>query len=370
MVATRIPYVDLAKQHARIADELLEAARQVITSGQFVLGPDVERFEKQFAKICRVKHAIGVNSGTDAIMLALKAIDVGPGDEVITVPNSFIATVSAIVLAGARPVLVDVDESGDMNPERVEEAITNHTRALLPVHLTGRAADMDALCDIASRRGVKVVEDAAQAVAAEYRGRRVGSLGDVGCFSLHPLKTLNALGDGGVITTSDSAIHEKIMQLRNLGLASRDNAVAWSGNSRLDTIQAAFLMVKLDHLEEWTEQRRQRAAWYREELADCSSVILPMEGDNERSVYHTFVIEADQRDALKEFLNEQGIGTAIHYPVPVHLQDVGKGLGYEQGSFPVAEKRASRILSLPVYPRLKELDVRFIAQQIRAFYGE
>lgn len=368
--AIRVPYVNLAGQHRALRDELLAAAAQVLDSGQFILGEVVQEFERRFADSCGVRHAVGVNSGTDALILSLRVLGIGPGDEVITVPNSFVATAAAIALVGARPVFVDVGDDYNMNPALLERALTSRTKAVLPVHLTGRAADMGPICDLAERRGLAVIEDSAQAVIAEYRGRRVGGFGKFGCFSLHPLKTLNACGDGGVITTDDGTLAEELRVLRNLGLRSRDDCARWSGNSRLDNLQAAMLLVKLRYLEEWTAARRQHADFYRRALAGIDSVRVPApEQPGDRAVYHTFVIQAERRDDLKRYLAERGIDTAIHYPVPIHLHAAAADLGYPRGSFPVAERQAERILSLPVYPELTGAQLQAVADAIRAFYN-
>jgi dTDP-4-amino-4,6-dideoxygalactose transaminase len=366
----RVPYVDLAAQHAELKGELLAAVGRVIDSGQFVLGDQVAAFEERFAALTGTSFAVGVNSGTDALILALRALSIGPGDEVITAPNSFVSSASAIAMTGATPVFVDVGDDMNIDPALIEGAVTGATRAIMPVHLTGLPADMGPIMGIAAARGLAVVEDAAQAVTAAYDGRPVGSLGDVGCFSLHPLKTLSACGDGGVLTTDDAQIAERLRSLRNLGLLTRDDAVEWSGNSRLDTMQAAMLSVKLEHLEAWTEKRRANAALYRERLAGIGQVVAPSEGPRARAVYHTFVIQADRRDELQAHLAERGVGTAVHYPRPIHLQTAARGLGYAEGSFPVSERQAGRILSLPVHQGLTEEDLGYVADQIRGFYGE
>jgi dTDP-4-amino-4,6-dideoxygalactose transaminase len=363
-----IPYVNLAGQHASIKAELLEAIEQVLDHSKFILGPEVEEFEQRFAQVCQVDHAIAVNSGTDALVLALRALGIGPGDEVITVSNSFIASTSCIILAGARPVFVDVGEDYNLAPAQLEQAITVRTRAILPVHLTGRPADMEPIMAIARRHGLHVIEDCAQAVLAGYRGQRVGSIGTVGCFSLHPLKTLNSCGDGGVLTTNDPVLAESFKVLRNIGLRSRDDCVVWSGNSRLDTLQAAILLVKLRYLEDWTEKRRAHARFYIQALADVRGVQTPREHPFEKAVYHTFVILAERRDALKQHLAAQGIETAIHYPVPIHLHTAAARLGYGRGSLPETERQAERILSLPVYPDLEPSDLEWIVENIRSFY--
>jgi dTDP-4-amino-4,6-dideoxygalactose transaminase len=360
--------VDIARQHAPLKGELLAAVAAVIDRGDFVLGRDVEEFEAAFARLCGVRFAIGVGSGADALVLSLRALGIGPGDEVITAPNSFIASASAVAVAGAKPTFADVGDDMNIDPARIEATITPRTRAIIPVHLTGRPADMDAIRDIAARRGLAIVEDAAQAVGAEHRGRRVGSLGTLGCFSLHPLKTLNACGDGGVVTTDDAALAEKVRLLRNNGLRTREDCRVWAVNSRLDTMQAAMLLVKLRHLEAWTEARRANAAEYACELAGLPGLSLPQDRPHERAVYHTYVVQSERRDALKEHLAARGIGTSVHYPVPIHLTHAAEPLGQGAGSFPVAERQAGRILSLPVYPEMTAEQRAHVVRSVRSFH--
>jgi dTDP-4-amino-4,6-dideoxygalactose transaminase len=366
----QIPYMNLAAQHAPLKAELLSAIAGVLDRGQFILGEEVQEFERRFAALCGVRYAVGLNSGTDALILALKAMGIGPGDEVITAPNSFVASASCIALVGARPVFVDVGEDYNLDPRLLTQAITPRTRAILPVHLTGRPADMEAILAVAQAHGLHVIEDASQAVLAEYKGKKVGAFGIAGCFSLHPLKTLNACGDSGVLTTDDADLAEKCRILRNIGLKTRDDCVLWSGNSRLDTIQAAILLVKLRYLEAWTEKRRANARFYQEHLSGLPQVQVPQDRPYERAVYHTFVIQADRRDQLREHLAQQGIGTGIHYPRPIHLQQAAGNLGYSPGSIPVTENQARRILSLPVYPELTESHLYYIVDAIRGFFQE
>lgn len=363
-----IPFVDLVASHSAIKADILAAISRVIDSGMFVLGQEVDAAEQAFAELCGTRYAVGVNSGTDALVLALRALGVGPGDEVITAANSFVASAGCAALLGARPVLADVGPDYNLDPACVERAITPRTRAIIPVHLGGRPARMDEITRIAREHGLYVVEDAAQAVCAEYRGERVGSLGTIGCFSLHPLKTLSVIGDGGMVTTNDKAVYDEIRTLRNLGLRTRDDAVEWSGNSRLDTLHAATLLVKMQHIDTWTEQRRQLAQRYRQLLADLPEVQTPDEAPHERAVYQVFKIMADDRDALQAHLAEQGIGSAVHYAKPIHRQSVGVRLGYRAGDFPVTEYQARRILSLPVYHTLEATDIDYIVDAIRAFY--
>jgi dTDP-4-amino-4,6-dideoxygalactose transaminase len=364
----KIPYVDLAGQHEPLKAELMDAVAHVIDHGKFILGDEVALFEQRFAALCGVNYAVGVNSGTDALIIALRVLGIGPGDEVITPVNSFVASASCVALCGAKPVLVDVREDYNIDPAQARKAITSKTRAIIPVHLTGRPADMDSILDIAQKHKLFVVEDSAQAVLAEYRGKRVGSFGSFGCFSLHPLKTLNACGDGGVLTTNDLELYEQAKLLRNLGLATRDNCVVWSGNSRLDTIQAAMLLVKLKHVEAWTEKRRQNAAFYQRALKEMKDLTIPADREPEKAVYHTFIVQAERRDELKQFLAENGIETSIHYPLPIHLQRAAASLGWGSGSFPRAERQAGKILSLPIYPELEESDLAYVADRIKEFY--
>jgi dTDP-4-amino-4,6-dideoxygalactose transaminase len=340
----------------------------VLREGRFIFGEQVQTFEERFASLCDVRRAVAVNSGTDALILALRVLGIGPGDEVITPPNSFVATASSIALVGATPVFADVGDDYNLDPAACERAITPRTRAVLPVHLTGRAADMTAILAIARTHGLFVIEDCAQAVLAEHKGRKVGSFGDIGCFSLHPLKTLNACGDAGILTTNADDIADQLQVRRNIGLRTRDDCVVWSGNSRLDTLQAAILLVKLQYLQGWTDGRRAHASRYQQGLAGVAGVRVPVDREDERAVYHTFIVEADRRDALKEYLAARGVDTAIHYPVPIHLQTAAKPLGYGAGSFPVTERQASRILSLPVFPELGSDDIDYVTSLIRTFY--
>ena len=363
-----IPYVDLAGQHAPIKDKLLEAVGKVLDHGKFVLGEEVAEFEQRFTKLCDVQYAVALNSGTDALILAMRALGIGSGDEVITVANSFITSTSCIICAGAKPVFVDVGEDYLMNPALIEQAITPRTKAILPVHWTGQPADIAAIMAIAKKHKLFVIEDCAQAISAEYKGRRVGSWGDMGCFSLHPLKTLNACGDGGVITTASKVLYEKLHSLRNNGFYQNDEWIYWSNNSRLDTIQAAMLLVKLDYLEVWTEKRRENARFYQQHLKDLPQIQFSLPRDDMRAVYHTFVIQAQQRDELKKCLEQSGVNTKIHYAVPIHLQPAAKGLGYAQGSLPVTERQAQRILSLPVHSQMDTAMLEYVTACIWDFY--
>ena len=363
----QVPYINLALQHKDIKKELLSATERVLESGQFILGDEVTKLEKTFASICQTKYAVGVANGTDALFLSLKSLGIGEGDEVITAPNSFLASASSIGLIGAKPVFADVGDDFNLDPAKVDKAITKKTKAIIVVHLTGRPAPLDELLDVAKKHNIHLIEDCAQAVGAEYKGKRVGSFGITGCFSLHPLKNLAASGDGGVITTNDEKIYNYLIKARNHGLKNRDESEFWSYNSRLDNLQAALLNVKLQHLEKWTERRRKIAMLYYEKLHDLK-MIVPHDKPYEKAVYHTFIIQTNKRDKLKEFLADKGIDTKIHYPIPIHLQQAAKYLGYKKGDFPVTEKQADTILSLPVYPELTNEQVNYVADAIIEFY--
>ncbi|MBE0544969.1 MAG: DegT/DnrJ/EryC1/StrS family aminotransferase [Verrucomicrobia bacterium] len=367
-MSTRIPYVNLAGQHQPLREEILNAVGSVLDSGQFILGEETGRFEQEFAALCGVKYAIGVNSGTDALVLALKCLGIGPGDEVITAPNSYLASASCIALAGATPKFADVRPDMNLDPAAVARAITPRTRAIIPVHLTGKPAAMPELLAVAQQHGLEVIEDAAQAVGAKLEGRPVGGWGRIGCFSLHPLKNLNACGDGGVLVTNEEAICQRVKLLRNHGQPNRNDCLEFSLVSRLDSVQAAILRVKLRHLEELTARRRANAEHYRRRLAGCARLQCPAEAPGEFCVYHTFIVQADKRDELVRYLEARGIGTAIHYPTPIHLMTVGRKLGHQPGDFPETERQAGRILSLPVYPELTPAQLDEVADAVLDFY--
>lgn len=364
----KIPFVDLARQFRAIESELTTAFRDVGHSGVYIMGERLESFEKKAAEFCGVRHAIGVADGSDALFLILKALGIGPGDEVITVPNSFIATAWTIVATGARPVFVDVAEDMNMDPDRLEGAFTPRIRAVLPVHLTGRPAEMDAINEIARRRGVAVIEDAAQAIGARYRGARVGALGTAAGFSLHPLKNLGVYGDGGLVTTADDQLATTIRKLRNHGLKNRDECEIWGYNSRLDALQAAFAEIKLGHLEAWNARCREIAARYHDGLVDL--VTVPVDKPWEECVYHNFVLRTDQRDELVAHLLRRGVDTRVHYPIPIHLQDAARELGYAEGDFPNSEAFAKTMISLPIYPELDEEEVAYVVSIVREFFNQ
>ncbi len=364
----KVPYINLALQQNYILTALLSSIENVLKRGDFILGKEVEQFESNFAEKYQSRFAIGVNSGTDALVLTMKALGIGVGDEVITVPNSFLATTSSIVLAGAKPVFVDVGEDENINPALIEKAMTPNCKAILPVHLRGHPAKMDAVCQIAKKHNLLVIEDCAQAVGAKYKNQFVGTFGIAGCYSLHPLKNLNACGDGGVIVTSDESLYLDLIKSRNHGLKNRDVCLEWSFNSRLDTLQAAILNTKLKYLDEWNARRREIAGDYLKALAGCP-IDLPSETEDEYCVYHAFVIQTAKRDELLSFLQQREIEAKIHYPIPIHLQDAAKPLGYQQGDFPVTERQVKEIISLPIYPELEKWQVEWVAHSIQNFFN-
>jgi dTDP-4-amino-4,6-dideoxygalactose transaminase len=364
----QVPYVALGRQYAAEAASLLPRLKRALEGGQWVGGPEVAELEARLAERLGAQECVAVGSGTDALVLSLRALGIGPGDEVITAPNSFIATASAIVHVGATPVFADVLPDQNIDPERVRAAITPRTRAILPVHLTGRSARMPELLTIAEAYGLRVVEDAAQAIDARLGGKATGTFGDLGCFSCHPLKNLNAAGDAGFILSSNPDLAARLRRLRSNGLVDRETALEWGVVSRLDSLQAAVLLERLDSLTEVTEARRRNARRYRELLSDLPEAFSPPCRDDEYNVFHTFVVQVERRDELQAFLQARGIGSAIHYKIPIHLQPAARSLGYGPGSFPVAEQQAQRILSLPIHQFLKAADIEYVVATIREFY--
>jgi dTDP-4-amino-4,6-dideoxygalactose transaminase len=353
-----IPFVDLKSQYLSIKPEIDQAVFSVLESSQFILGKYVADFETDFAAYCGATHAMGVNSGTSALHLALLAAPVGSGDEVITTPFTFVATAAAIHYCGARPVYVDIDPTSfTIDPSRIEEAITPRTKAILPVHLYGQPADMDPILEIARRHRLVVIEDAAQAHGAEYKGRRVGSIGDLGCFSFYPGKNLGAYGEGGAVTTSNEAYAKTIRMLRDWGQTRKYHHDLQGFNYRLEGMQGAILGVKLKHLDRWTDARRKNAALYTQHLAGAD-VATPVEMDYARHVYHVYAVRTASREALAQELNAQGVQTGIHYPIPVHLQKAYADDAFKPGDFPHAERAAHEVLSLPMFPELTEEQVR------------
>jgi len=360
----KLPLVDLKAQHAAVAAEVEAAVQRVMRSADFILGGDVAAFEEEFARYCEVPECVGLDSGMSALELGMRALGIGPGDEVITPAGSFIASSSAISFTGATPVWVDIDPSTyNLDPALIEAAITPRTKAIMAVHLYGQPADMDRVLAVAERHGLPVIEDACQSHGAHYRGRRTGSMGAFGAFSFYPSKNLGAYGDAGALTTHDSALAEKVRMMRNYGQRAKYDHVYLAWNRRLDTVQAAVLRVKLRHLDQWNDARKRVASLYGELLAD-SGVTLPRTAAGGEHVYHLFVIQVDERRRVQEELAARGIATGIHYPVPIHLQEAYRDRGFGPGSFPVTEAAAARVLSLPMYPELTESDVRRVAHAL------
>jgi dTDP-4-amino-4,6-dideoxygalactose transaminase len=360
-----IPFVDLKAQYTSIKDEVNAAIQGVLESCQFTLGSEVAAFEREFAAYCQTDHGVGVNTGTSALHLALLAAGVGPGDEVVTVPFTFVATVAAIHYTGARPVFVDIEPgSFNLDVAALEAAITDRTKAILPVHLYGQPANMDPILDIAKKRGLIVIEDAAQAHGAEYKGRRAGSLGHMGCFSFYPGKNLGAYGEGGMVVTNNADYARTIRMLRDWGAERKYEHVLKGYNFRLEGIQGAVLRVKLKHLEAWTEARRSAATRYDRLLAG-SGVQTPAAMSYARHVYHIYAIRTQQRQAWQAALSDQGIQTGIHYPIPVHLLPAYSDLGYKRGQFPTAEKAAAEVLSLPMFPELTAAQCETVCTAVR-----
>lgn len=356
---------------AQFADyrEIFEQMAQLVERGDFTLGQPVEDFEKAICELTGARHCIGVGSGTDAIFLSLKAAGIGPGDEVITTPYTFYATVGAIATAGARPVFADIGDDLNLDPARVEEVITPRTRAIVPVHWSGLPCEMDKLWDIAARHNLKIVEDACHALRASYRGKAAGRLGWTGCFSLHPLKNLNVWGDGGFIVTDHDEARDKLMLLRNHGLLNRDTCAVWAYNSRLDSLQAvvaSHLLKKLPHI---TTSRQSNAARLDSRLADVAEITLPSRPPERVQVFHLFCFRAQRRDELLAFLQDRGVDAKVHYPVPMHLQPAAADLGYRPGSFPVAEATCASVISLPVHEFISSEQVDFMAEQVKEFYA-
>ena len=380
----KVPPFDLTRQFENLKEELINAVNKVLASGRYILGPEVEAFEKEVANYLGVKHAIGVASGTDALWLSLKALGVGPGDLVLTTPFTFFATASAILNTGATPVFADINPlTFNLDPEKVKEALEGRSpvwqrlglkpekvKVILPVHLYGQAADMDALLEIARQYDLKVVEDAAQAMGTKYKGQKVGSFGEFGCFSFFPTKNLGAFGDGGLVVTQDDELAEKVRMLRAHGSKPKYYHHLVGTNSRLDAIQAAILRVKLPHLDKWIEARRNIANIYDSLLGKVEKVKIPYRASYSYHTFHQYTLRIlnGQRDELRSYLKDKGIGTGIYYPLPVHLQPVLKPFGYIEGDFPEAEKACKEVLSLPMWPELTEDEARYVAQTVKDYF--
>ena len=363
----QIPFFDLKRQYKQLKTEIDNALSGVFEKGIFILGENVRLFEEKFADYSDAKFAVGVGSGTEALHLSLSACGVGPSDEVITVPNTAVPTVSAISSAGAKPVFVDITpDIHTIDVKKIEERITNRTKVILPVHLYGHPADMGQILKLAKAHNLKVIGDACQAHGTKYNGKNAGTIGDLGCFSFYPTKNLGAYGDGGMVVTNDEGLYEKLIMLRNYGEVKKFNSKIEGFNSRLDEIQAAVLRVKLRYLDLWNNRRRNIAKLYQQLLED-SDIQLPLEKDWARHNFHLFVIRVSVRDSLRKYLEERGIGTQIHYPIPIHLQEAYKELGYKVGDFPESEKHAKEIVSLPIYPELTTEEVETVARCIKEF---
>lgn len=363
----QIPLVDLKQQYLSIKDEIDSSIQDILDNTAFILGKKVEDFEGKFANLCGVRHCIGVNNGTSALRLALLALGIKAGDEVVTTPFTFIATAEATSHTGAKLVFADIDEKTYcIDPEKIKEKITKRTKAILPVHLFGQPADMDPIMEIAEKHGLKVVEDAAQAHNALYKNKKAGSIGDVSCFSFYPGKNLGAYGEAGAVCTNDKELANKLVLLRQHGELKRYYHDLIGDNCRMEGIQGAVLGVKIKYLDEWTEKRRKNAQIY-DELLEKLDIVLPYEANYARHVYHVYGIRAKKRDELRDFLSKNGISTGIHYPIPVHLQKAYSFMGLKEGSFPASEKVAKEILSLPMYPELSEEQMEYIADNIRKF---
>jgi len=368
----KIPLVDLKAQYDSIGGEIDQAIQKVIESGQFILGEEVEALEKEVASFLGVKYAVGVASGTEALQLALLACGIEPSDEVVTTPFTFIATAEAITQCGARPVFVDIDpKTYNIDPAKIEEKLSQRTKAVLPVHLYGQPTDMEPILKLAQRYNLKVIEDCAQALGAEYKGNKVGSLADAGCLSFFPSKVLGAYGDGGMVVTNAPEIAEKVNMLRNHGCKEKYYHLVPGFNSRLDELQAAILLAKLKYLDQWIEQRHQKASLYSELLSETEGIELPYAAPYARHIFNYYTVRLKNpklnRDKLRDYLNSQGIGTTIYYPLSLHLQKVYKSLTHKVGDFPESERAQEEVLSLPMYPELSEGQIEKITQAISSF---
>jgi dTDP-4-amino-4,6-dideoxygalactose transaminase len=377
-----VPILDLKAQYSTIKSEIHAAIERVLDSQQFILGAEVEEFERIMTEYCQTKYAFGVSSGTDALLVSLMAIGIKPGDEVITTPYSFFSTAGSIVRLGAKPVFVDIDPAFYyLQSDQIERVITSRTKAIIPVHLAGQSADMDPILDVAKRYGLFVIEDACQAIGADYKGKRTGSMGHLGCFSFFPSKNLGGFGDSGLVTTNDAELADKVSLMRNHGQRPKYHNLVVGGNFRMDALQAAILKVKFNYLENWTEARRMHAATYKElfiksgisisldQLGVERGVVLPSEAGFGRHIYHLFMIRSKHRDELVLYLKARQIGCEIYYPIPLHLQDCFSDLGYMEGDFPQSEKAAKQTLSLPIYPEITEEMQSWVVNAIIEFYN-
>lgn len=364
----KIPFLDLKIQYKHIEQDVVPVISEIMANGAFIGGPQVAGFEEEFADFCESAHCVGVGSGTDALRFALMAAGVGSGDEVITVPNTFIATTESISQVGARPVFVDIrKDTCNIDPERIETYITPKTRAIVPVHLYGQPADMDEILSIADKHNLVVIEDACQAHGALYKGKKAGSMGIAGCFSFYPGKNLGAFGEAGAVVTQDKKIADTIRMLRDHGQEKKYYHRIEGFNGRLDAIQAAVLRIKLGRLSGWNAARQRNAQYYNELLCNVRGITLPTVADFAQSAYHLYVVHVEKRDALQQYLDQNGISTGLHYPLPLHLQPAYRYLGYHEGDFPIAENSATKLLSLPMFAELKKEQMEYIAETIKGF---
>lgn len=366
----KVPYLDLKVQYESLRDEIADSLQQVLDNTAFAGGPFVEKFEKEFAAFCQSKFALGVGNGTDALWASLTALGIGQGNEVITTPNTFIATTEAILLSGAKIVFVDIDEvTYNIDPALIESAITERTKAIIPVHLYGQPADMDPIMEIAKKHGLFVIEDACQAHGARYKGRRAGTIGDIGCFSFYPGKNLGAYGEAGGIVTDNPQLVETIKMFRDHGQRKKYHHSIFGWNGRMDGFQGAVLSVKLKYLDHWNENRRKNAELYNNFLGDVEGIITPAQAEYAEHVYHIYTIRVKNRDKLMASLGEKNISCGIHYPIPLHLQDAYRDMGHSKGSFSVAEKCSEQVISLPMYPELSEEQIEKVSREVKAFIG-
>ena len=374
MSAQKVPLVDLKAQYAPIRREVLDAMARVCDTQHFILGPEVEALERQLEAALGVAHAVGVSSGTDALLAALMTLGIGPGDEVITSPFSFFATAGSIARLGARPVFADIEAATyNIDPARLTQVVTAKTKAIMPVHLFGQSADMAPILEVAGRAGVPVVEDAAQAVGARYRGDPIGGIGTIGCFSFFPTKNLGAFGDAGLVTTGDARLARRLRSVREHGMEVRYHHESVGANFRLDALQAAVLRVKLPHLPAWTAARQRNAERYRALFVQAglaNTVRVPVQAPERTHIYNQFVIRVPERDHLRAFLKAQGVGTEVYYPLPLHLQPCFRDLGYGEGAFPVAEAAAREVLALPIYGELSDAQLEWVVEAIRLFFQQ
>lgn len=366
-----VPFFDITRQNQSVKKELDAAIAEVVSSGRFILGEKVASLEKEIAAYCGAKHAIGVASGTDALHLALKACGIKQGDEVMTSPFTFVATAEAISYCGATPVFVDIEpKTFNIDPEKAEKRITKKTKAILPVHLYGQSCEMDKIMQISAKYGLKVIEDCAQAIGAEFNGRKTGSFGDAGCFSFFPTKNLGCFGDGGVITTNDEGVYTELKTLRNHGSRRTYHYDIIGHNSRLDALQAAIIRVKLPHLDTFSHNRAKRAEIYRQNLSKINKIVLPPEHPKAKHVFNQYTIRVKERDALFGFLKDKGIGAMVYYPLSLHLQKAFAFLGYKPGDFPESEAAQDEVLSLPIFPELAKSEIEETCAAIKEFYNK